>query len=293
MTYVFKKLRYPRIWERIFRERLTEPIHLNLLSLWVMLFGTYRKKIDYDLIVRQQHAYSILKCADSAGQLGIKTVSLIEFGVASGGGLLNISKIAEKVTQATGVDFKIYGFDTGRGMPPAKDYRDHPELYQEGDFEMNHEELSHRLSSNTKLIIGDIVNTLEEFLRYLPAEEPIGFVSLDVDYYSSAKDALKIFDGIPTQYLPITFIYLDDIAIENHNSWCGELLAIHEFNTNHELRKIEHHRFFETTRIFRRASWIKHIYFLHVLDHPQRQQISVNNTKRFIPNPYLSSQIQK
>jgi hypothetical protein len=62
--------------------------------------------------------------------VGIKTVSLVEFGVASGAGLTNIVEIAKKVTRCTGVEFTIYGFDTGQGMPPARDYRDHPELYR-------------------------------------------------------------------------------------------------------------------------------------------------------------------
>jgi hypothetical protein len=43
-------------WRRIFLERLTEPVHLNLLSLPVLLFGSYRAKIAWDLIIRQQYA---------------------------------------------------------------------------------------------------------------------------------------------------------------------------------------------------------------------------------------------
>src|SRR6516225_7599284 len=48
-------------------------------------------------------------------RVGIKTVSLVEFGVASGAGLTNIVEIAKKVTRCTGVEFTIYGFDTGQG----------------------------------------------------------------------------------------------------------------------------------------------------------------------------------
>ena len=82
------------IWSRIFRERLTEPLHLNCLSLLVWASGSYRAKIDYDLVVRQNNAYGILKAADFARSHNIRTVSLIEFGVASGTGLLNMARIA-------------------------------------------------------------------------------------------------------------------------------------------------------------------------------------------------------
>jgi len=287
MNYILKKLMHRHVREKLFRERLTEPLHLNLWALFVLLFGSYRKKIDYDLVVRPQHAFGLLKCADQAARLGIKTVSVIEFGVASGAGLLNLAKIAARLSRETGIQFKIYGFDTGQGMPPARDFRDHPDLYQEGDFAMNVAALSQHVPPNVKLIVGNIADSVDQFLRALPADEPLGFVSLDVDYYSSSKSALRVFTGAPAQYLPITLVYLDDIALEPHNSWCGELLAVREFNAEQEWRKIEHHAFLEHTRIFRRPQWIKQVYFLHVLDHPQRASVTVTSAKRFIANPYL------
>jgi len=60
------------------------------------------------------------------------------------------------------------------------------------------------------------------------------------------------------------------------------------FNRNNELRQIEHHRFLENTRIFRRANWIKHIYFFHVLDHPKRNNLNSKIQKRVLANPYLN-----
>jgi len=261
---------------------------LNLLSLFVYFFGSYRAKVSFDLIMRPHNAHSILKCAELANSLRIKTVSIIEFGVATGAGLMNMSEIAKKVTQKTGVLFKIYGFDTGQGMPPAKDYRDHPDTYQEGDFRMDIDALTKSLPENTKLIIGNISETVGGFLTKLSSEEPIGFAVVDVDYYSSTKDVLKIFKGSPEKYLPITTVYLDDIHQESHNSYCGELLAVKEFNTEEEFRKIEHHRFFENSRIFKRADWMKHIYQLHVLDYPTRYNVTTTVKKTVIGNPYLS-----
>src|SRR5712692_9454190 len=111
MAFVhLKKLRNKYIWQRIFYERLTEPVHLNLIALGVALFGGLRSKVAFDLVLRQQHAYSILTCADVARELGIAEVTLVEFGVAAGAGLLNICELAERVTRETGVRFKVFGF---------------------------------------------------------------------------------------------------------------------------------------------------------------------------------------
>jgi hypothetical protein len=70
----------------------------------VSLFGSYRAKIDFDLILRQHNAYGILRAADEARKLGLQSVTLIEFGVAAGAGLINMCKIAEKVSSITGID---------------------------------------------------------------------------------------------------------------------------------------------------------------------------------------------
>jgi hypothetical protein len=59
-----------------------------------------------------------LYVADEAKKLGLKSVTLAEFGVANGAGLLNICLVAQRVTKATGIEFDIYGFDSGKGMPP-------------------------------------------------------------------------------------------------------------------------------------------------------------------------------
>ena len=283
-----KKLKHPYIWRRIFYERLSEPLHLNLLSAFIAGFGSYRQKIAFDLVVRQQHAYGLLKAADKAKSMGVKTVSVLEFGVATGAGLMNMERIARRITKESGISFKLYGFDSGQGMPPARDYRDHPDLYQQGDFPMNIDALKSSLDKNTQLIIGDISDTVGEFLQNFSSNDaPIGFVSIDVDYYHSAKQVLKVFEGKPEQYLPITTVYLDDINFDVHNSYCGELLAVREFNEEQEYRKIEFHPFLENSRIFRKANWIKHIYQLHVLDHPTRYQVRKSNQKSVLGNPYL------
>jgi hypothetical protein len=286
-SFVLRKLTQRRIWGRILNERLAEPLHMNLLSLFVALFGSYRSKIAHDLVVRPNNAYAIMHCAEYARAVGIKTVSLLEFGVAAGAGLLNMAKIAANVSRETGVNFKLYGFDTGQGMPPPNDYRDHPDLYREADFPMEVEKLRGVLPSNVQLLIGNVSETVAGFLATLSNDEPIGYVVFDLDYYSSTVDALRVLkDADPKKYLPVTCAHMDDIHHERHNSWCGELLAIDEFNREQPLRKIEHHAFLAQSRLFRRASWIPQMFYLHVLDHPGRRKPYFSQT-RVLANPYL------
>lgn len=287
MAFVhLKKLRNKYIWERIFLERLTEPLHLNLLGLGVGLFGSFRARVAFDLVIRQNHAYSILASADLARELGIGKLLLVEFGVAAGAGLLNMCRIAERVTRETGVRFEIVGFDTGRGMPEPESFRDHPELYQQGDFPMNQAVLLSMLPKNARLVLGPLKETVPSFLHGVSDEAPIGFVSVDVDYYSSTRDALTLFDGRPKQYLPRTLVYLDDLEYPSHNSWCGERGAVLAFNEGHELRKIEQHPFLRGYRIFRNARWIDHMFTLHVLDHPTRNALVQNRAPVVLTNPY-------
>ena len=284
---LLKKLTEPHIWERIFHERLTEPLHLNVLSLGVLAFGSFRHKVKWDLVVRQHNAYCILKAADAAKGLGLRKVSLLEFGVATGAGLMNMAQIARRVTEVTGVEIEIHGFDTGKGMPPARDYRDHPDMYASGDFAMDVERLRARLPVNVHLHLGEIAGTVDAFLERLSPEEPIGYVVIDVDYYYSAVDALRIFGGRAEQYLPLTFTYLDDIWCERHNSACGERLAVAEWNAAHPLRLIERHPFLEQNRIFRRARWLGQVFFCHVLDHPERSTVAHSKQQRVLENVYL------
>lgn len=284
------KLTKRRVWRRIFLERLTEPLHLNVLSIPVLACGSFRAKVAWDLVVRQHYAFGALEAADIAKASGFSAVSLIEVGVASGAGLMNLASIAGCVSQETGVRCEVHGFDTGTGMPPPVDYRDHPDLYQQGDFAMDREALKAMLPGETELHLGPLSSTIPRFLERLSASAPIGFVILDVDYWSSTVEALELLKGRPECYLPRAVVYVDDIALNEHNSEAGATLAIRQFNEAMARRRLEHHAFLDSRRIFRRAAWIKQTMFLHVLDHPQRADVAAVATKRYIENPYLDSQ---
>jgi hypothetical protein len=288
MSYAFRKLARPHVWKRIFVERLSEPLHLNLISLFVAAFGSVRARISFDLYVRQQHAFGLLQAADAAAAAGYKRVTAIEFGVANGAGLLNMCNLAKKITGATGVEFNVVGFDAATGMPPIRDFRDHPELYQPGWYPMSDpDRLRAKLTANAALILGEIAMTVPCFLDALPDDAPIGFVSVDVDYYWSAVDSLKVFDGPPERYLSLVTMYFDDVSSQTHNPWCGELAAIEEFNARHDQRKIAPFNFLREDRILKNAKWIRQMYTLHVLDHPARFTALKNHGSVVLGNSYI------
>ena len=271
---ILKKLKHKYIWNRIFVERLCEPIHLNLISVFIKLFGNLELKIKWDLIIRQHHAYGIFEAAKLAKKLNLKEITIIQFGVANGAGLINIQNICSKISKFLDIGFRIYGFDNLIGLPKIETYKDHPDLYMNSDYpisDINH--LKKKLNKNVELIIGNVSSTIETFNKIDLTKCPIGFVSFDLDLYSSTKNALKIFDRESKHFLSIVNVYFDDLQSPKHNSRCGALLAINEFNSENKFRFIEQHAFLQKQRIFQRARWINHMFQLHVLDHEDRNKI--------------------
>ena len=105
---------------------------------------------------------------------------------------------SQKLSKITGIDFRIYGFDSGKGLPAPRDYRDHPEGFGEGFYPIvNRDALMRSLPQNAKLVIGDISETLPAFMAELSPLSPLGFVAVDVDYYWSGKESLNALLGAP------------------------------------------------------------------------------------------------
>jgi hypothetical protein len=287
MALLGSLLRRRDIWKRIAVERLTEPLHLNAIALGVALVGSTRAKAAFDVLVRQQHAYGLLDAADAARERGLRRVTVVELGVGGGAGLLNICELAGRISRATEIEFDIVGFDTGAGLPPPSDHRDHPELYAAGSFPHEREELQRALPANARIVYGDLRDTVDEFAASLTPEAPLGFATLDVDYYSSSKHALRVFLGEASCYLPAVCVYVDDVHERTHTRFAGELLAIDEFNEEHELRKLDLDRSLAYSRVFKHAEWLQHMYRLHVFDHPERSDVTVRREVEVAPNPYL------
>jgi hypothetical protein len=285
--YLLSRLSMPSRRRRVLVERLGEPIHLNVISLFAALFGGTRLKIEFDLIIRQQFAFPILYAADLAKRQGYRGITVVEFGVASGAGLINMCHIADLVEKETGVQIMVAGFDTGTGMPAPVDYRDMPELWQQGDFKMDEASLRTKLPARASLHIGSLEDTIPAFMASRPETAPIGFVSFDVDYYSSTVKALRIFDYKPDAYLPMVCTYLDDIIVDCISDWSGELLAVHEFNERSPMRKIAPWPFLREKRIFQRARWIGQVFLCHIHDHHLRQPGAIRSEPRVIRNEFI------
>jgi hypothetical protein len=276
----------PDFWRRLLLERATEPLHLNALSLLIAVVGSTRAKILFDVLPRQQHAYGILRAADEAAARGLPGVTVVELGVGGGAGLMNLCELARRIAKLTGIEISVVGFDTGVGMPPPQDYRDHPELYQSGWFPMDQQKLKAGLPGFGRLILGPVEETVPRFLEELSVRSPIGFVTLDVDYYSSSVHALKLLLGRADGYLPVFPMYVDDIAMATHNPACGELLALQEFNAANRNRIVVFHDQLLHARVFKHAEWLSHMYNVHVLDHPERNLLDRDAPIKVLPNPY-------
>ena len=273
-------------WDKQLKDRLSEPLHLNLLSLFVRMFGGFRRKVDFDLIERRRYAMALLQAADWANRYGVKRIYALEFGVAAGAGLINLAWLAEQVTKETGVEIAIVGFDTGTGMPRPRDYRDYPEEFIEGDFPTTSpEQLAKLLPKNVKMIYGPIAETAKGFADTVDA--PIGFISFDLAYYFSTVDAMQVLEGPAEHYLPTVACYIGAIIMETANPDVGELLAIREFNDRHPSRKLHPMTWLKEKRIFKNAFWHRQIYTFHVHDHPIRAGVGggLQRSQRFLEDP--------
>jgi len=239
-------------------------------GLWLRFpVGPLEKRIEYGVVPRPHYAYGVFWAALTARRLGTPRISVMEFGVAGGRGLLALESLAAEVESATGVGIDVYGFDTGEGMPRPQDYRDLPHIWNQGFYKMDVAKLRARLT-RAQLVLGDVAQTTTEWLRG-EKRAPIGFIAFDLDYYSSTKAAFGIFGADHRQYLPRVYCYFDDVSSNDlgcMNEYVGELLAIREFNDAHPLRKIAKVERLRVNRS-RWESWQEKIFVLHDFEHPQ------------------------
>jgi hypothetical protein len=200
--------------------------------------GTIESRINSNRFLRTNYAYGVWRAASEAKRLGYSQITAIEFGVAGGNGLIGLEEAAEVVKEQLGIIVKIYGFDTGIGMPEPLDYRDLPHIWKPGFFKMDHQKLRENVKC-ARVILGNVSSTIDKYT--IESESPVGFISFDLDYYSSTKKALEIFDKQPETRLPRVFCWLDDTIgdhWETHCRFTGELLAIDEYNKEQKIKKI-------------------------------------------------------
>lgn len=215
---------------------------------------------------RPQYIWGVLQGAILAKVLGIDRVSVLEFGVGGGGGLIALERIAERCEELANIQIEIFGFDTGVGHPKPKDYRDVPYKWSEGYYPCDKQELQKRLK-RSHLKFGLLKDTLPEFLKN--PGPPVAFAVIDLALYSSTTDALRLFEGAHSLFLPrIPFVFRCTVG-KDYSDYTGERLAMSEFNTQHGLRRfspIHGMKYFVPPRFV--SFWTEMLYWLHIFDHP-------------------------
>ena len=232
----------------------------------LLKLGSYDWRVGIGAVTRPHYGFCVYQGARLAQKLGYKQISVLEFGVGGGNGLLNLEDHADQASKALGVSIEIYGFDTAQGLPKPVDYRDLPYHWKKGFYQMDQDALRKRLRF-AKLVIGDVRQNLERFFDdHNPA--PIAVVMHDLDFYSSTAAALRLFDADEKHLLPRVFNYFDDIVgtvTELHNDFTGERLAINEFNATHQQIKLcpAYHLLCQNVV----EQWFNQIFILHSFAH--------------------------
>lgn len=218
--------------------------------------------------VYQAYLWGVLEGASLARALRYPRISVIEFGVAGGRGLLALEEIAVQVENLVGLPIDVYGFDTGTGLPAPTDYRDVPYMWDEGFFPMDKEKLLPQLK-RAQLKLGLIQKTIQDFIA--SHFSPVAFISFDFDLYTGTRHALSLLETTPNRLIPRVSCYFDDIMGYGYNEFTGERLAINEFNATHALQKVTPHHGLKWFVPWRNRDdrWVEMMYLAHIFDHPQ------------------------
>jgi len=228
--------------------------------------GGYQRRLELGLVERPHYGYCVYNAAVLARKFGHRKISVLEFGVAGGEGLINLEYHAQEIEKLLGIEIEIYGFDTGEGLPEPIDYRDMPHLWKKSFYKADVPMLQTKLKK-ANLVLGDIKKTSQDFFKkYNPA--PIGAIVYDLDFYSSTVSALKMLEAGEKYYLPRVFCYADDTLgseLELYSDYTGERLAINEFNLNHDSIKMALPYYLLSRKVVK--YWYHQIWICHFFTH--------------------------
>jgi hypothetical protein len=214
-----------------------------------------------------QYLYGLLSAARTARAAGTNRFTAIEFGVAGGSGLVAMEHHATIVERQWDVSIRVVGFDSSSGLPQRTDPRDCPFSFQGGEFRMDETKLRGRLQ-RADLRLGDVAHTIQAFAS--EGFPPVGFVSNDLDLYTSTRDSFALLGLEPDRLLPRVAMYFDDLFGYPYTTVTGEWAAINEFNSNQRDRQLGQIRGLKHRlgRAYRLSGWTEAFFVLHVFDHP-------------------------
>jgi hypothetical protein len=220
------------------------------------------------IVARAGYLWPTLEAVRTAHSLGVPAVSVIELGVAGGNGLLALEEAAVAAEGLLGVNVEVFGFDTGRGLPPPEDHRDIPYVTRPGIFAMDEAALRARLQ-RAKLVLGPVAETVPRWLA--EPHPPIAFCAFDLDYYSSTRDALRLLEADTSRLLPRVACYFDDVLAYGWSEFVGVRAAIAEFNASHERRKVGsvYGQRWYLPQSELHDPWPDRLFVAHVFDHDQ------------------------
>ena len=222
-------------------------------------------KVSQEIEQKKHYVWGVIQGAGLAQVLGVRRISVIEFGVAGGNGLVALEDIAIRAEKLFDIKIDVYGFDSGAGLPKPTDYRDMPHFFAEGFYPTDTGKLHPRLHKGN-LQLGQIESTISDFISSKPA--PVAFISFDLDYYSSTMHAFALLEADQNLLLPRIHCYFDDILGFSYSDFTGELLAIADFNAAHSMRKISK---IQGLQYFLPPGppkmWAEQFYLAHIFDH--------------------------
>jgi hypothetical protein len=231
--------------------------------------GSLEFRLAMQALEKAQYAFGIRQAIYLASRLKHSRVAVIEFGVGAGGGLKLMEQYAAELGRVYGVSVEVYGFDLGCGLPPSSDYRNLPYVWQAGDYAMQIQQVQQELKT-ARLLIGDVRETIPRFIQSSPA--PVGFISFDLDYYSSTIAAFSIFNSPDELLLPRVLCYFDDVASDErqmHCEYAGELLAISEFNRQAASCHKLSHTYIHSPSLKLPGPWLDQLWVYHRFSHPE------------------------
>jgi hypothetical protein len=250
----------------LYRLSAEPPFRLVTRALVKRFASSIHAKAWWDAVDRPHYLMGVLRAADQAKRQDIPEICVAEFGVARGHGLLCLQRYAEEVENETGIRIRVYGFDTGRGLPQlCGDHRDHPDFYQVGDYPGDVEALQSKLASRTSLVIGELRDTIECFVK-CQQTVPLGFAAIDVDFYTSTRDALRVLSHPDRKILNRVFLYFDELDLHYFHQYAGEFLAINEFNALNTHVKIDKWHGVQNMRPFPENPKLVGMYICHDLE---------------------------